>query len=43
VVKPTLVHGFDYKKMQWADQLIEFGLPEAPETLAPAEAAPLAA
>jgi hypothetical protein len=33
VVKPTLLHGFDYKKMQWADQLCEAPLvpDEVPE------------
>jgi hypothetical protein len=26
VVKPTLVNGFDYKKMQWADQQISIDI-----------------
>ena len=50
VVKPTLLNGFDYRKMQWADLQIPFdldGLTEAPADLAaphcPASAGGLAA
>jgi hypothetical protein len=44
VVKPTLVNGFDYKKMQWADQQISFEIEVTVEvtTLTVTENGPLA-
>jgi hypothetical protein len=29
VVKPTIVHGFDYRKLQWADQLVPARFPDS--------------
>lgn len=34
VVKPTLLNGFDYRKMQWSDRQIGFDVDTLPETAA---------